>query len=232
MGQVTDGVSIPTQIEKIRAWCVLHDHTLLDSDIYTDEGISGKSTANRAALNKVLDLVCSERGILVFYSLSRLARSTRDAIEISDRIGKSGGLLVSLSESFDTTTPAGVLFFQVIAVLAEFERRQIGARTQAAMDYKRTKNERIGTIPYGKRLAEDGSTLLPDLADLAVIVQAHNLRASGLSLRAVASKLNALGHRTKTARTWTHSSVLHLLNTYHLDKDHGANLPQNLSRPA
>lgn len=223
MGQVTDGVSIPTQIDKIRSWCHLHDHTLLDSDIYSDEGISGKSTVNRAALNKVLDCVCSERGILVFYSLSRLARSTRDAIEISDRMGRAGAMLVSLSEALDTTTPMGVFFFQIMAALAELERGVIGARTKAAMDFKRSQGERIGTVPYGKRLAENGSTLLPDLTDLAVIAQAQTIRQSGLSLRAVASELNRLGHRTKTGRHWTHSSVLHLLNTYAKDTEHGPN---------
>jgi DNA invertase Pin-like site-specific DNA recombinase len=87
---------------------------------------------------------------LVFYSLSRLARSTKDAIAISERLSRAGADLVSLSEKIDTTSAAGKMIFRLLAVLAEFERDLISERTKAALSVKREKRERISA---GFRLA-------------------------------------------------------------------------------
>ena len=72
--------------------------------LHADEGLSGKSAANRPALRAALDQACTGKAALVVYSLSRLARSTRDALSISERLAKAGADLVSLSES--STPPA------------------------------------------------------------------------------------------------------------------------------
>lgn len=69
--------------------------------------------------------------------MSRLARSTRDAITTSERLDKAGAALVSLSEKIDTTTAAGKMVFRMLAVLAEFERDQISERTTTAMQHKK-----------------------------------------------------------------------------------------------
>jgi len=102
-GQATDGVSLDAQRERIEAWAKAHDFELLG--IQRDAGISGGKASNRPGLQKALDLACKERAALVVYSLSRLARSTRDALEISARLDKAGADLVSLSESIDTLHP-------------------------------------------------------------------------------------------------------------------------------
>jgi DNA invertase Pin-like site-specific DNA recombinase len=68
-----------------------------------------------------LAAACERKAALIVYSLSRLARSTKDAIAISERLAKNGADLVSLSERIDTTTAAGKIVFRMLAVLAEFE---------------------------------------------------------------------------------------------------------------
>ena len=57
---------------------------------------------------------------LVCYSISRLARSTRDMLHISEQLDKKGADLVSLTEKIDTTTAAGRMVFKMLAVLADF----------------------------------------------------------------------------------------------------------------
>lgn len=97
------------------------------------------------------------------HSLSRLARSTRDAIGIAEALGAAGADLVSITEKIDTTTGMGRFFFTTIAALAQLERDQISERTKAALAHKRAKGERVsGRIPYGYKLAEDQVTLVPD----------------------------------------------------------------------
>lgn len=85
------------------------------------------------------------------YSLSRLARSTKDAIGIAERLDKAGADLVSLSERIDTTSAAGKMGFRMLAVLEEFERNLVSERTTAALTHKASKGERIGEVPLAGR---------------------------------------------------------------------------------
>ncbi len=67
---------------------------------------------------------------VVIWKLDRLARSTRDLLEIADTIAKAGAGLKSLSEPWaDTTSPAGRMVLTVFAGIAEFERELIRERT-------------------------------------------------------------------------------------------------------
>ena len=117
-GQATEGVSLEAQMAKAQAWAAANGYEV--GGIYSDAGISGKRTANRPGLQDALREVCAERGnVLIVYSLSRLARSTKDAIAIAERIEKAGADLVSLTERIDTTSAAGKMVFRMLAVLAE-----------------------------------------------------------------------------------------------------------------
>ena len=185
----TNGVSLEEQEAKIRAWCTLHDAELVA--IYRDEGISGyKGRDSRPGLDMALKQVCKVKGSLVVYSLSRLARNTRETIEIGECLNTCGADLVSLSEDINTTTAAGKMVFRMLAVLAEFERDQISERTTMAMAHKRAQGHRIsGQVPYGTRLASDGKTLEPEPAEQAVIAQIKALRSNRLSIRKIMATL-------------------------------------------
>ncbi|MCK7579561.1 MAG: recombinase family protein [Chromatiales bacterium] len=116
---------LAAQRAKIAAWTDLNGYAL--SDIFEDAGLSG-TKADRPGLAAALEAV-GRGDALVVYSLSRLARSTKHTLEISDRLDKVGADLVSLSERIDTTSAAGRMVFRMLAVLAEFERDQTSERT-------------------------------------------------------------------------------------------------------
>jgi DNA invertase Pin-like site-specific DNA recombinase len=208
--QATEGVSLEAQREKVAAWCTLNDFEL--AEVYVDAGISGKRADNRPELQAALDHVCRVGGVLVVYSLSRLARSTRDTITISERLEKAEADLVSLSEKIDTTTAAGRMVFRMLAVLAEFERDQLAERVTMAMDHKRRKGERISRrIPYGFTLADDGIKLVPDATEQATLRTIRDLRAAGATLRAIVDHLNHHLVPTKGGKPWNVSTVHTLL---------------------
>jgi site-specific DNA recombinase len=209
--QATEGVSLEAQREKVAAWCMLNDFHL--AEVYVDAGISGKRADNRPELQAALDHVCRVGGVLVVYSLSRLARSTRDTISISERLEKAEADLVSLSEKIDTTTAAGRMVFRMLAVLAEFERDQLAERVTMAMDHKRRKNERISRrIPYGFTLADDGVKLIPDATEQATLQTIRDLRAAGATIKAIADHLNRNSIPTKEGNPWALSTVHNLLS--------------------
>jgi site-specific DNA recombinase len=207
-GQVIDGVSLSAQESKARAWCELNDYEV--SGVFTDAGISGKSTLNREGLQNALDSVKKDNALVV-YSLSRLARSTKDTIQISETLNAKGVDLVSLSEKIDTTTAAGKMVFRMLAVLSEFERDQVSERTTAALQHKKAKGERTGSIPYGFKLALDKVKLLKDKAEQAMIALCKELKEQGLSLRKIAAKLLEQGFKNRVGSGFNAQSIKNIL---------------------
>lgn len=208
--QATGGVSLAAQRAKLEAWAAANDGGLVA--LHVDAGLSGGRADNRPGLQAALGQACKFKAALVVYSLSRLARSTRDALAISERLDKAGADLVSLSEKIDTTTAAGKMVFRMLAVLAEFERDQISERTTMAMRHKLAAGEFCGgAAPYGWRVADDGATLVPHADEQAVICAAQELRAAGLTLRAVGALLGVRGVTQRNGRPWHAENVRRLL---------------------
>jgi DNA invertase Pin-like site-specific DNA recombinase len=83
---------------------------------------------------------------LVVWKLDRLGRSLKQLIETVESLQKRKINLVSLTEHIDTTSATGKLFFQFIAMLAEFERNLISERTKAGLESARS-GGRVGGRP-------------------------------------------------------------------------------------
>ena len=81
------------------------------------------------------------------------------------------------------------------------------------MAVKRANGQRIGAIPYGSDLADDGVTLIPNDAEQAVIAEIGTMRRHGATLQAIAASLTSRCVPTKTGRThrWTHQAVARIL---------------------
>lgn len=209
-GQASDGVSLEAQQARIRAWCEANGYTL--TSLHVDAGLSGCRSDNRPGLQEALTSACKSKAALIVYSLSRLARSTKDAISISERLSKHGADLVSLSERIDTTTAAGKMVFRMLAVLAEFERDQVAERTKGALAHLRNQDKRIsGKIPYGYDLALDGENLVSNPQEQSGLQLIQRLRAKGLGRRRIATQLMRRGIPTKTGSSWSPQAVASIL---------------------
>lgn len=88
--------------------------------------MSGKDR-NRPELEKMLDYV-REGDILYVESISRLARSTKDLLTITEELSRKGVQFISQKESIDTSSPQGKFMLTVFAAMAELEREQIKQR--------------------------------------------------------------------------------------------------------
>lgn len=113
--------------------------------LYEDAGASGKSLKGRPGLLAALEAVESGSAeALVVSKLDRLSRSVVDFAGLVARAQKRGWALVALDLGLDMTTPAGGLVANVMASVAEWERRVIGERTAAALAAKRAQGVRLG----------------------------------------------------------------------------------------
>ena len=171
----------------------------------TDPGLSGRKMTNRKGLLDALErLDRGEADVIVASKLDRLARSTTDFAKLLDRAERKGWAVVVLDCDVDTTTAAGRLVVEIISAAAAFESRRIGERVRAVHAVRKAQGKRAGQAP-----------LLPD----TVRARIAQLRATGLSLSAIADRLNTEGIATAKGGTWHASTIAHVLRSVALDKD-------------
>lgn len=201
--QATEGVSLEAQRARIEAWCSANGYQL--GAVFVDAGVSGGRMDTRPELLKALASLKKGQA-LVAYSLSRLARSTKDALTIGEMVAKKGADLVSLTERVDTTTAAGKMMFQMLAVLAEFERNLISERTATAMKHlKASRRAYTSRTPYG--FERSGDDLVEVQGEVATIAEIRAARAAGKTFQAIADSLNNRGIATKTGKAWFPATV-------------------------
>ena len=111
--------------------------------VFTDKA-SG-SLSSRPQLDRMLDHL-RPGDVVVVWRLDRLGRSLKNLIGLVEDLAERGVGFRSLSESIDTTTANGRLFFSIMGALAEFERDLIRERTLAGLEAARARG-RVGGRP-------------------------------------------------------------------------------------
>ncbi len=142
-----------------------------------EEKVSGVQR-QRPELARLLDNL-RKNDVLVFTRLDRLARSTRDLLEIAEVLNERGVGIRSLAEPWvDTTSASGKMVLTVFAGIAEFERSLIVERTRTGRIAAQKKGVRFGRPPklsaeqiaMGQRLIAEGSSV----RDAAHILNCHH----------------------------------------------------------
>ena len=123
--------------------------------------------------------------VVVVSRLDRLARSTRDLLEIAEQLNEAGAGLRSLHEPWaDTTSPAGRMVLTVFAGIAEFERELIHERTSSGRIAAQARGVRFGRPPkltadqiaLAQRLVSEGDSV-PEASKILNVHRATLYRA-------------------------------------------------------
>lgn len=186
-------LSAAAQRAHIRGWAA-REHIVV-AGWYVDRAVcSVTPIAERAALLAALAAVEAHRaGVLVVARRDRIARDVVLASEVERAAARAGARLVSATGEGNGDSPADAFLRTVIDGAAQYERGLVRARTRAALAAKRARRERVGAVPYGFALKRDGVHLVAARSEQATIARARELRAGGLSLRAVAATLASEG---------------------------------------
>lgn len=95
-----------------------------DIEKWFSEKVSGKNIEDRTQLKEMIDWA-REGDTVYVMDFSRLARSTKDLLAITEQLNGKGVHLVSLKENLDTSTPTGTLMLTMIAAINQFERQNL-----------------------------------------------------------------------------------------------------------
>jgi site-specific DNA recombinase len=179
------GISLAAQRERIESFAQSRGWELVRT--YSDTA-SGKDT-KRPGLQKMLEDAKRQQfeGVVIL-KIDRLSRRVMDFGALQETLEGAGVDLISVSETFDTTTPIGRAMSNIVAVFAQMEREVISERTRMALQHKKAHLQPYSRLaPYGFRRRQD--RLLPDPKALAVVRDIFATRKAGKTLRDIASTL-------------------------------------------
>ena len=207
--QAEQGSSIDNQITRLKQYAELKEYQNII--VLTDAGISGKSV-NRPAFLQLIELVKrNEVEAVIVYSLSRFARSIVDTVKMIELLNKHSVAFHSLSESIDTSSAVGRFFINVLSSLNQLEREQIGERTKAVLQYKKSQGAKVGQVPFG--FTDNNGRLIKNKTEQNTMSIINSLRDNSYSFQDIADELIKRNRKNKAGNSiWNKSMIWKLYN--------------------
>lgn len=206
--QQEHGYSIAEQTARLKSYCKAMGWKVVK--IYTDGGYSG-ATTDRPALTDLIE--ASQRHLIdavVVYKLDRLSRSQKDTLTLIEGFLENDVAFISMTESFDTSTPFGRATVGILSCFAQLERENIKERTAIGKEAraKEGKFHGGGFAPIGYDY-KDGQLIVNEYEALQVRLL-HELYQQGESFRSIEKIMLDKGYTHKDG-VWSPNNVRRVL---------------------
>lgn len=207
--QANEGFSLDAQRERLDAYCVAQGWTVCPDHIYVDAGESGKSVERPEYQRMMAAIATGDVRRIAAVKLDRLSRNTKDFLGLLDYCDDHNVGIVSIAESFDTSTPVGRAVVTVLMAFAELERKQIAERVMSGKRQKSIGGGYNGSAaPLGYSYANGAFT--PN-GDADTVRSIFDWFVSGESMLGIVRTLETAGAKTAKGGKWNTATVRYIL---------------------
>ncbi len=202
-----EGTTLAVQQEACRHFLCSQGWQVRSELVFVDDGYSG-GNLRRPALTALRTAVRDgQADCVVCFKLDRLSRSVVDTVNLVLEEWEGRCHFKSAREAIDTTTPAGKMFFYLLASYAEWERNVIRERTVSGRVARAAQGLWVqGSPPYGYR-KDAGKRLVIHPAEAAVVRSIFRDYVSGRTLADIVRRLQAEGAPAPGGRAWSKSTL-------------------------
>lgn len=199
--------SVENQIDICRNWLERNGFAWDEKRVFKDEGISGTLFVDRPAIQLLLQKAkAKEINMVVFKSISRLARDLKDSLEIREIFLAHNVRIISVEEGYDSTKAGkNDMAFELWSLFSAQYSRTLSSSISAALAAKVRRGEHIGKVPYGYN--RENQRLMINEEEAKVVCDIYNWYNSGWGFKRITNELNRLGIKPKSKEIWQLTSV-------------------------
>jgi len=152
--------------------------------------------------------------VVLVSKVDRISRNLLDLLGLIDDLKSWGVDFVSASQSFDTSTPMGMLILNVLGSFAQFEREMIGQRTRENLrERARSGKWSGGVAPFGYRRNHEAKTLEIEPAEAEIVRAMYAEFLQHHSMHRTVVTLNAAGRFNREGQPWARTSIRRILTS-------------------
>lgn len=208
--QSSDGLSLPAQIERLKAYAAFQGWPSDGLEIVEERAVSGKARKRPAIESIKRRAKAGELSAVCVCRLDRAGRSTLELLEFIRVLKDARVAFHALDVGISTDTSMGEFLTTILAAVASLESDTIKSRTKFALAHARHEGRVYGRIPFGYK-AKDGK-LVPDLRAMRAIERARHMRANNATLKDIGKMLEDSGFKGPQGGSWAPGSVAAMLN--------------------